>query len=395
MGKSNVQTIIERAKSTLILDHPFYATLLLSMPLIEEPGIPTAATDGDSIMYNPTWVETLTPGEVVFLFAHEVMHVVFEHMCRRDERDPNKWNQACDYVINQHLVDDGVGEFIKVGLLNKALFDKGGGVAEGIYPLLPESASQKNPGDKGGSLDDCRDAGMNPQSDEDGKPIPGTGGQAPDEATIAKKRADIKVKVNQARNAAKMQGNLSAGLDRLISKLVKPRVDWRANLRRFMTEKIKEYYSYHKPNRRFLADDILLPSKTGERLGLIAVAVDCSGSIGNEILNLFNAEINSIMEDTNPKELRVQYFDAKVLKVTSHSEFPVKLEPLGGGGTCFEPIFEDIATWDETPVCLVVLTDLYGSFPESAPDYPTMWACTEENGQAPFGEVIHLSMEEE
>lgn len=391
----DVSQLIGRAKSTIILDHPFFASLLLSMSVMEDSSIPTAATDGDSIMYNPEWVSTLNADQVVFLFAHEVMHVVFEHMCRRGEREPNKWNQACDYIINQLLVDEKVGEFIPIGLLNQKLVESGGGTAEGVYALLPDSASKKNPGDQGGSLDDCRDAGSNPQADADGNPIPGTGGGVPDEATLARKRADIKVRVNQARNAAKMQGNLSAGIDRLVSKLVKPRTDWRAQLRRFMTEKIKEYYSYARPNRRWLGEDINLPTKTGERLGLIAVAIDCSGSISDELLNLFSSEINAIAEDAQPKELKASYFDAVVLRVDSHTEYPIQLKPVGGGGTCFEPIFENIETWEEQPICLIVLTDMYGSFPDSAPDYPVMWASISEDETAPFGEVIHVRASDE
>lgn len=385
-----VTDLIAKAKAGLVLDQPFFASLLLSMPIMEDNSVPTMATDGDSILYNADWTKSLSLSEITFVLAHETLHCVFQHMCRRGDRTPNRWNQAADYVINDVLVKEKIGIMPKGGLLDSRLVAKGDGTAEGVYRLLPESSEKKNSGDDGGALDDVRDAGSHPKLDDNGNPIPGSGNSKPDPATIAQKESEIRVKVIQAKNAAKMQGKLSAGLERLIDGLVKTRTDWKSVLRRFITEKAKTDFSFARPKRRFLADDINLPSLNGERLGVIAIAVDCSGSIDRDQLNRFSAEINAILEDTAPTEVRVIYFDAEVLKVESFNEAPINLNPLGGGGTNFSPIFTEINNWEVLPVACVVLTDLCCNDYGPAPEFPVLWASTDLDDGAEFGEVIKI-----
>ena len=389
---STAENLISKAKSDLILDQPFFATLLLTMPIVEDNSVQTMATDGDSIFYNSDWVNSLSRSEVVFVLAHETLHVVFQHMCRREERSPNRWNQAADYVINQVLVDEKVGHMPQGGLLNPKLVKDGDGTAEGVYRLLPESAENKKPGTKGGSLDDVRDAGSHNKIDDDGNQIPNSG-QQPDAATMAQKESEIRVRVTQAKNAAKMQGQLSAGLERLIDDLIKTRTDWRSILRRFITERAKSEYTFARPNRRWLADDINLPSLTGEKMGVIAIAVDCSGSISPDVLNLFNGEINGILEDVRPTEIKIVYFDSEVLRVDSITELPCTLKPIGGGGTAFSPIFSEINSWAEQPVACVVLTDLCCNDYGPQPDYPVLWASTDLEDGAEFGEVVRIGDE--
>jgi predicted metal-dependent peptidase len=127
-----------------------------------------------------------------------------------------------------------------------------------------------------------------------------------------------------------------------------------------------------------------------EGVGEIAIAVDCSGSVCGRQLRLFEAEIRSILEGQRPQRVHVLYFDSMVQKVETYSAGePVNLTPVGGGGTDFGPCF----TWLEErgihPQTLVFLTDLCGTFPEIAPDYPVLWASIECR-QAPFGSVIPM-----
>lgn len=391
MSKSSVKVtdLISKAKAGLILDQPFFASMLLTMPIVEDSSVKTMATDGDSILFNPDWSGKLSIGEMTFVLAHEVLHCVFQHMVRRGEREPNRWNQAADYVINDVLVRERIGSMPHGGLLDSKLVQRGDGTAEGVYKLLPESASKNGAGSKGGALDEVRDAGSNPKLDEDGNPIPGSGSK-PDAATLSQKEAEMRVRFTQARNAAKMQGKMSAGLDRLVSELVKTRTDWRSILRRFITERTKTDFSFAKPKRRFLAEDIILPSLTGEKIGLVAVAVDCSGSVDQDLLNKFSAELNAIAEDSKTDMLKIVYFDAKVLRVDTVTEFPHELKPIGGGGTRFSPIFAEINSWETAPVACVVLTDLQCSDFGDCPDYPVLWASTDRDDGAPFGEIVKI-----
>jgi len=242
---------------------------------------------------------------------------------------------------------------------------------ESIYDLLPEDTEQKSAGDVGGAMDEVHDAGK-------------------DAAEMIKKEAEMKVKIIEAANAAKMAGNFSDSLDRMVKKMTTPRTDWKAILRRFLSERAKTDYSYAKPKRRFLAEDIYLPSLTGERMGEVVVAVDCSMSITEEILDNFGAEITSIFEDVKPAIIRVIYFDSRVIKVdtfTQDEEF--KISGVRGGGTAFSPIFEYIDENDINPAACVILTDLDCSDFGEAPTYPVLWASIQDD-QAPFGEIVMI-----
>jgi predicted metal-dependent peptidase len=174
-------------------------------------------------------------------------------------------------------------------------------------------------------------------------------------------------------------------LARLVSDLVKPRVDWRSVLRRFLSTRAKVDLSYARPKRRFLADDLYLPSLNGERMGKIAIGVDCSGSINEKTLALFSAEIQAIAEDIRPESIEVIYFDSEVISRESFGpEERVELKPMGGGGTAFSPVFECLK--DSDIVACVVLTDLDCNDFGDPPSFPVLWASTHSDS-APFGEI--------
>ncbi len=375
---------IAKARSCLIIDHPFIASLLLPMPFEEDKSIPTMATDGDKVIYNPDFVEGLTFDELTFALAHETFHCVFDHMGRRESRSPNRWNQAADYIINDILVNEKIGTIRPEWLLNPRLVASGKGTAEGVYTLLPQSDEKKGAGQKGGAMDQVLDAGSE------------MGTQAVDQATATQKSAEMKVRVIQAKNAAKMAGKLSAGIDRLITEMLKPKVDWREVLRNFVTEKCKDYFSFARPKRRFLADEIYLPGLMGEKMGMIDFLVDCSGSVTPALLNKFATEINAIREDLKPSRIRVIYFDAVVTRVETFDadDGEVKLKPSGGGGTAFSPCFEFInSSPEELPIAVVCLTDLECDDFGPPPAYPVLWCVLEGTSRntVPFGEIVEVS----
>lgn len=365
--------LLDKAKAAIVLDHPFYATLLLSMPMIETKGIPTMATNGEDIFYNPDFVKTQTVQELVFVLAHELDHCIFMHCIRKGNRDHSKFNQATDYVINDLLVTDKVGTMPKGGLYNPELVKQGEGIAERVYDLLADDDGKgEGNGNPGGSLDDLiHQEGM-------------------DEATASQKEAEMKVKVIQAANIAKACGKLSAGVERLVKQLAESKVDWKTVLRNFVTTRAKIDWSFAKPKRRFLAEDIYLPGLTGEKLGDIVVAIDCSGSIDEKALSEFGGETKAIKEDTLPSNVHVVYFDSKVLRkdtFTTDDEFEVKA--VGGGGTAFSPVFKYLEENDIVPECCVFLTDLYCDDFGEQPSYPVLWVTTGET-KAPFGEVVKM-----
>jgi predicted metal-dependent peptidase len=152
-------------------------------------------------------------------------------------------------------------------------------------------------------------------------------------------------------------------------------------------------YRWTPPNRRYVASGLYLPSVERRGLGEIVIAVDTSGSIGKLELEQFAGEVNAISEEAQPEAIHVVYCDAAV---QSSQEFtasePVRLEPKGGGGTDFRPVFNWVDKNAIATVCLIYLTDLCcESFPET-PEYPVLWV-TESRRMAPFGETLRICPE--
>tara|TARA_R100001480_G_scaffold30280_7_gene41256 strand:- start:1177 stop:2319 length:1143 start_codon:yes stop_codon:yes gene_type:complete len=370
---------LSKAKTALILEHPFVGNIALNMPFELTEDIPTAATNGERVMFNPDFCEELSDEELKFLVAHECMHPMLEHPFRRQDRDIRVWNQAGDYVINQLLVDENMGKMPEGGLYDMDVWHKGGGTTDGIYKILPkEGPSDDSNGGigsvgKGGGdpLDQCLDA---------------EGGQAENE----QRASEWKVKVAQAAQAAKMMGKMSAGLERFVGKVLEAKVDWREVLQRFVEKCKDDTRSWARPNRRFLAQGLYLPTSSGEAMGELVVAVDCSGSIDEDTLNQFAAEVLTIKEDSNPSCIHVVYFDHEVShyeKFTRDDE--LHIEPHGGGGTAFSPVFDYLNKHGIDPIACVFLTDLYCDDYGNEPSYPVLWVATDKDKtDAPFGEVV-------
>ena len=366
--EKRIERLLAKARTALVLEHPFIGNVALNLPYIVDYGVKTAATNGKNIRYNPHFVDSLNDEERKFLVAHECLHPMLEHTYRRNGRNHKRWNQAADYVINKLLDDEKIGKMPQGGLLDNNIHQAGGGTTDGIYNILPEPDDDGNNG-HGDPLDDCNDGGDTP-------------------AEQAQQEAEWKVRVAQAAQAAKMMGKMSAGLERLVGEILKPKVDWRDVLRKFLEKCKSDQRSWSKFNRRFLAQGIYLPSVSGESLGEIAFAVDCSGSITQDVIDQFAAEIRSAKEDGNPTKIHVVYFDSEVSHYECYGrDDDLDIKPHGGGGTAFSPVFEYFAEHDINPVACVFLTDLCCNDFGEQPAYPVLWVSTDE-GTAPFGEVV-------
>ena len=363
---------IAKAKTSLILEHPFIGTIALNMPTEITEAVPTAATNGRVIKYNPKFIEELSDEQVKFLVAHECMHPMLEHNYRRNGRTPLRWNKAADYVINKLLVDEGIGKFIDGGCLDDNIYKAGNGTSDGIYNILPEEGGD---GQGGGGV------GGTGQDLEDGEGSP---------AEVEQQAAEWKVKVAQAAQAAKMMGKMSANMERLVGEILQPKVDWREVLRRFVQKARTDVRSWSRPNRRFLAQGMYLPSVSGETMGELVVAVDCSGSIDDRTLSEFATELRAIKEDCLPVRIHVIYFSHEVTHYESYSQDDdLNIKGHGGGGTAFSPVFGYMRDNAIEPVATIFLTDLYCDDFGTPPDCPVLWV---SNGRsdAPFGEVVMM-----
>jgi len=393
---------IQKARTTLLLDHPFFGTLLFRLGSKVSRSIATLATDGVSLFYNPEFVDSLNAAELAGVLAHEVMHPALQHHTRRGDRSPVRWNMACDYAINPMLLDAGLT------LPKDVLIDNRfrGMSAERIYNLIKEEDKQEgssgqpesHPGNGSGGSEDgslqSDEAGSEPQAPA----TPGGVGQVLDapepEAesgpSVAEQAREWQIAVEQAETVAKVAGKLPRGAVRALEASQAARVDWRELLRRAWSDTIPSDYSWTHPNRRHVWSGLYLPGITSEGVGEIAIAVDCSGSVSARQLGLFEAEIRWILAGQRPRLVHVLYFDAAVQKTeTYQAGQPVSLSPVGGGGTDFRPCFNWVNEHRIVPQSLVFLTDLCGTFPNEVPPYPVIWASTEAR-RAPFGEIIPM-----
>lgn len=400
MTHTDQQQRITAARAALILDQPFFGSLALRLPIIPSADVDTFATDGKAMFYNPQFAATLTNHELQGVIAHEVLHVANGHAWRKNGRNHEQWNQAADFAINPIIADAGM--VLPAGGLNDPRFT--GQSAEAIYSAIaqkpePDPNGQPQAGngnDDGNGQQSPQNAPGQPQTGQNDQqqPSPGNGcgcGEvldAPaDEATELE--AEWQVATAQAAQAAKAQGKLPGSLARLVEKILTPQIDWKAALRRFVQQQAKADYSWKMPNRRYMPQGLYLPSLQSESFPPLVVAVDTSGSIGNDELSAFAAEVQAVLDECQPEALHVVYCDARINHVDRYEPGDtVKMQAHGGGGTDFRPVFAHVAAEIEDAAAVVYLTDGYGSYPD-AETIPTLWVMTSDQ-TAPHGETVRL-----
>ena len=429
---------IIRARAGLILEFPFFGSLALRMTLREDRNCETAWSDGTILAYNPLYINMLPLNKVKGLMGHIAMHPACRHHIRRKGRNPKQWNMACDYAINWILLEAGL-ELPDGYLDNPEFRDK---TADEIYSFLSTEAgsnrtgthnrlSKKNKPDNGNQEkppDDLESEpnGRNSKSDEQdtqgnyakdppekredtidgdgefGYGDPGKSGEVRDAPSLQGESSPLddtteqenewKIVLAQAVIQAKSMGDLPAGLERLVDKILNPKLNWRDLLGRFINASARNDYAWTPPNRRYLHMGLYLPSMRSDDLPEVVIAVDTSGSISRAELDQFAAELSAILEYC-AMTVYLLYCDMRMVRSETfqRQDLPIILSPKGGGGTDFRPAFQWVEQQSISPRCLIYLTDLECSrFPEE-PFYPVLWARIGSAGsQPPFGEVIEI-----
>ena len=193
-------------------------------------------------------------------------------------------------------------------------------------------------------------------------------------------------------NRARHMGSLPAGIEREVERVAPAALDWREILLRFLSTCADSDYTWTVPNRRYVFQNIYMPSRWEQRLEHVVVAVDTSGSVDRATLALFMGEVATVLEFFDTR-LTVLFHDTKVQGVSSlaRGDLPDLLVPVGGGGTDFRPIPKKISDEGIHPACLVWFTDLEcNRFPED-PGYPVLWVTPERSGEKPpFGTVVFM-----
>jgi hypothetical protein len=231
---------IQKARTALLLDHPFFGTLLFRLGERACSSIATMATDGVSLYFNPEFVEKLSSAELIGTLAHETMHPALQHHTRRGGREPQRWNMACDYAINPLLVDAGL--MLPKNVLLDDCFR--GMSAERIYNLLEEEEgsenqnSSDNESQQGGASRSRADCKSGDPGDADSPSAPQTPGgigqvlDAPEpsegeDQSVEEQTRDWQIAVEQAESVARLAGKMPMSAKRTVDAAKAAQVDWR------------------------------------------------------------------------------------------------------------------------------------------------------------------------
>lgn len=421
--------VMTSARSLLVMEHPFFGCIAMQLKLVEEPACMTMAVDGEHLFYAPDFALSLSEEEVLGVIAHEIYHCTYRHITRRGEREPERWNRACDYVVNPDVIKAGF-KIPSFGLNDPQYY---GLSSEEVYTLLDEKdrkekkqQQQSQAGQPGGAGSQGQSKpGQQPDSKQEGQPgqsgepqsaegqgrtfapDPGKMGgvidarPSHDKAGIAAEDARWEVITRQAVNVAKSAnaGKVPGFLDRLVQDLEKPKVDWTEKLRQFAdASTVKDDYSWTHPNRRFLHTGLIVPGMFSERLAHVVSVMDTSGSVTEKLISKYAAEKASLLDDRVCSKLTVIYADTMYQgEQVFETGDEVKLRPKGGGGTNFRTVMEKIAEEHEDASVILFFTDLATSDFGPDPGVPMLWVCHGDPrlhkfyaDKVPHGEVLFV-----
>lgn len=367
------------------------------------------------IHFDPGYIDALTLRQTQFMLAHQAMHCALGHFARRGHRTRSRWDIACDFAVNQLLVDDGMEA--PPGALIDARYR--GLSAEEIYPSIEVGGgqstldvhlfdrSESGAGMRGGreTHDDRRRSERDLRTDEsyaasddedwsDAAPHRrrNEGAQAaessPDQEALAQQ---WQLRLATAAQQAERGGRLGSSWHRALGRLLQPTLPWYALLARHVISRAHHDYSFQKPSRR--EGSAILPRLDSTQLELFVV-LDVSGSVSETQLAAFATELESIKGQIRAR-ITLHACDEQLspdgpwaFEAWEPVTLPATLR--GGAGTDFRPVFEWIRESMQRPDLLIYFTDGEGEFPSFAPSYPVIWL-VKGPASVPWGERIQLN----
>lgn len=374
---------IERAHIDLMKSPQFvaYSGILMIGEVKIKDEIPTACTNGKNVYYGRKFVESLTDSDLRGVVIHEAKHKMYRHLLtwkHLSKINHDKANRACDYVINLEIMEEGEQSNQFITLPKGCLIDKKfKGMDSGqVFHLLPDEDGDG----KGYSFD---------IHDWDGA-----------EDMTEEEREELASEIDQAiRQGAILAGKVGGKLNRSFDDLMSAKVNWKDALREFVSAVCqgKDDSTWRKPNRRWLQHDIYMPTQISETMGRVVVGVDTSGSIQGAILNRFLSEVSSIMENVNPEQVDLLYWDSEVAGhevygMNDADKMRQSTKPKGGGGTSPSCVTKYMHKHKIEPVCAIMLTDGFvGSDWGKNWNCPVLWVIVDNpNTNAPNGQTIHM-----
>lgn len=414
LGQLTFDQRLEKAVMRLMREAPeIGGILIIGDRHIEDDDtqVPTACTDGRNEWYGRTYCGELNDGQLRFVVIHENYHKMLKHLDTWSHlwaKDPQLANVAMDFVIN-FMIWKTYGHTGLVDWIDGALYNpmfEGWDTARVFWHLhktknTPDFPVNVHP--KTGTttpVSQDTNAGT-PQGG--GKPTPKPFRDDHDFEGAAK-RGDKEIKENAKeideanRQGALVAGKTGTGGDRNMDEILKPPVDFREQIREFVTTncKGKDFSTYKKPNRRYIANDVILPTSISETVEALVAAGDMSLSIGDHERRIIIGATAKAAMDIMPEAMHVLYWDtevagAEVYEQDELDEIEARTKPCGGGGTDPRCIPAYLRQEQIKPNATIVATDGYvwdwGEW-----DHPVLWVIiNNKNCVPPVGKYVHVS----
>ena len=402
--RTEVYDRIVVARVGLLLRHPFFGNMATRLRILAaDDWLPTAAVDGRNLYFNTQFFNAMNNKEIEFVIAHEIMHCVMDHLGRREDRNPMLYNIAADYIVNNILVRDRIGEKPKIVDCYQD-FKYEGWTSEAVYDELFKEAEERGKEfleQLGEMLDEHLDDG-------DGNSDEGEEGKDSNGNNVSKKRPKFsKEEIKQIKdelkeavlNAAQTAGagNTPAEVQRMIKELTEPKMNWREILRQQIQSTIRNDFTFQRPSRKGWHTGAILPGQNFDETIDICISLDMSGSIGNEQAQDFLGEVKGIMEEYKDYQIKLWCFDTKVYNEQDFSadggEDLLDYEIFGGGGTDFMANWTYMKENDIQPKKFIMFTDGYPWDSWGDDSYcDTVFIIHshyDKNLEAPFGVTAH------
>lgn len=385
--KLTAEQRIERAHVRLMQNPDFclFSGVFMVGKVTVSDTMKTAATNGRDVTYGREFVESLNDKQLAFLVVHEAMHKAYRHLTVwKHLTNKRVANYAMDYVINLQIKDTDpyekevamprdpvTGKLI--GLLDekyrnmdtKQVYDLlmqeqcegGGGQGEGEGEGQAEGQPQGGNGHGEGQNDNASGSpdGFD-EHDWDGA-----------QELTQEEKDDLSREIDSAlREGAMLAGKMKGRVPRGIDEILHPKVDWKEALREFIKTATRggDQSTWRRPNRRYLASGIVMPSAETYRAECFAIGIDTSGSIGGPELGRFLGELKSICDEVAPEKVELLYWDSHVAGRETYSRAEQEnltnvTKPRGGGGTQPACVPKFMKKEGIEPQCVVMLTDGY------------------------------------
>ena len=391
------------ARVGLLLRHPFFGNMATRLRIqAADDWLPTAAVDGRNLYFNTQFFNAMDNKEIEFVIAHEILHCVFDHLGRREDRNPMLYNIAADYKVNNLLVRERIGK--KPSLVDCYQdFQYEADTSEEIYDKLFEEAEKRGKEfleELGELLDEHLDMegdGNGDEGDQEGKE--GKGRPKYSKEEMKKIRDEIKESMMQAAQAAGA-GNTPGEIQRMIKELTEPKMNWRELLRQQIQSTIKHDFTFSRPNRKGWHSGAILPGMNFQDTIDVAIGLDMSGSIGDAQAKDFLGEIKGIMEEYKDYNIKLWCFDTNVYNEQDFNadggDDLLDYDIYGGGGTDFDANWNYMKENGIEPKKFIMFTDGYpfGSWGDEnyCETVFIIHSHHDKNLQAPFGVTAHYDV---